>query len=79
MLKLTRVGYTDMKVCVFVTQSYPTLCNPMDRSPPGSSIHRTLQARKLEWIVISFFRGSSQLRDQTHLYRICIGRQILYP
>ena len=57
--ELTTVDYTDMKVCVFVTQSYPTLCNPMDCSPPGSSIHRTLQARKLEWIAILFSRGSS--------------------
>ena len=31
-------------------QSCPTLCNPMDRSPPGSSVHETLQARILEWV-----------------------------
>ena len=35
-------------------QSCPTLCNPMDSSPPGSSVHRILQARMLEWVVISF-------------------------
>ena len=40
-------------------QSCPTLCNPMDCSPPGSSVHGILQARILEWVAISFFRGSS--------------------
>ena len=48
-----------------VAQSCPTLCGPMDCSPPGSSIHGFLQARVLEWIVIPIFRGSSQPRDQT--------------
>ena len=42
-----------------ITQSYPTLCNPMDGSPPGSSIQGILQARILEWVAISFPRGSS--------------------
>ena len=37
-----------------VTQSCPTLCDPMDCSPPGSSIHGVLQARILEWVAISF-------------------------
>ena len=40
----------------------PALCNPMDCSPPGSSVHGILQARLLEWVVIPFSRGSSQLR-----------------
>ena len=35
-------------------QSCPTLCDPMDSSPPGSSVHRILQARILEWVAISF-------------------------
>ena len=35
-------------------QSCPTLCNPMDSSPPGSSVHGILQARVLEWVAISF-------------------------
>ena len=51
--------------CVLLVQSCPTLCNPMDYSPPGSSIHGMLQARILEWVAISFSRGSSQPRDQT--------------
>ena len=48
-----------------VTQSHPTLCNPMDYSQPGFSMHEILQARILEWVAISFSRGSSQPRDQT--------------
>ena len=42
-----------------------TLCDPMDCSPPGSSVHEISQARILEWVVISFSRESSQPRDQT--------------
>ena len=54
-------------------QSCPTLWEPRDCSPPGSSVHGILQARILEWVAISFSRGSSWLRDQTlHC------RQILY-
>ena len=52
-----------------------TLCNPMDYSPPDSSVHGPLQARILEWVAISFSR-SSPPRDQTH--NSCIGRQILH-
>ena len=47
-------------MCVLVAQSCPTLCNPMDCSPPGSSVHGILQARILEWAAISFSRGSYQ-------------------
>ena len=43
--------------------SHVRLCNPMDCSLPGSSIHRIFQARILEWVAISFSRGSSQPRD----------------
>ena len=39
-------------------------CNPMDYSAPGSSVHGISQARTVEWVVISFSRGSSQPRDQ---------------
>ena len=48
---------------------------PMDCSPPGSSVRVTSQARVLEWVDISFFRGSSQSRDQICIS--CIDRQIL--
>ena len=53
-----------------VAQLCPTLCDPVDCSLPGSSIHGILQARILEWVTISFSRGSSQPRDQTWVSRI---------
>ena len=56
-----------------VTQSSPILCNPMDCSPPGSSGHGIFQARILEWVSISFSRGSSPPRDQTQVSHI-VGR-----
>ena len=46
-----------------LTQSCPTLCDPMDCSPLGSSVHGIFQARILEWVAISFSRGSFQPRD----------------
>ena len=50
----------------------------MDCSPPGSSVHVTSQARVLEWVAISFSRGSSQPRDRTHISSVsCTDRQIL--
>ena len=58
-----------------VAKSFLTLCNPMDCSPPGSSVHGIFQARILEWGTMPSSRGSSQPRDHT-----CIsytGRQIL--
>ena len=48
---------------VLVVPSCPTLCDSMDCIPPGSSVHGNLQARILEWVVIPFFRGSSQPRS----------------
>ena len=48
-----------------VAQSCLTLCDPMDCSLPGSSVHGIFQARVLEWAAISFSRWSSQLRDWT--------------
>ena len=51
---------------LFSCQSCPTLCNPMDCSLPGSSVHGILQARILEWVAISS-RGSSRPRDQTYI------------
>ena len=53
-----------------VAQSFPTLCDPVDYSPPGSSGRGVLQARILEWVAISFSRGSSQPRNLTHVSRI---------
>ena len=53
--------YTESEV----SQSCPTLCNPVDCSPPGSSVHEILQSRILEWVFISFSRGSSRPRNRT--------------
>ena len=50
-----------------VAQSCPTLCDPMDCGPLGSSIPRILQARILEWVTIPFSRGSSQPKDWTQV------------
>ena len=50
-----------------VAQSCPTLCDPMDCSLRGSSVHGIFQARVLEWVSISFSRGSSQPRDRTRV------------
>ena len=46
---------------VLVAQSCPTLCDPVDRSPPGSSVHGILQARILEWVAVPFSGRSSSL------------------
>ena len=64
------VIYSSLKVA----QSCPTLCNPVDCSPPGSSVHGVLQARILEWVAISFSRGSSRPRDRTQVSHIA-GRR----
>ena len=48
-----------------VTQSWLTLCHPMDCSPPGSFLHGFLKVRILEWVAITFSRGFSNPRDQT--------------
>ena len=48
-----------------VARLYPALCDPMDCSPPGSSIHAIFQARVLKWIAVCFSRGSSWPRDPT--------------
>ena len=58
---------------VLVAHSCLTLCDSMDCSPPGSSVHGILQARTLEWFATPFSRGLSQPRDQTWVSRI-VGR-----
>ena len=66
-----------MKVlCAKLLQLCPTLCNAMDGSPPGSSVHGILKARILEWVAMPSSRGSCQPRDGTGVS--CIGSQILY-
>ena len=51
-------------------------CNPMECSPPGSSVHGTSQVRLLDWVAIYFSRGSFQPRDGNCVS--CIGKRILY-
>ena len=58
------------KVKVLVTQSCSTLCDPMDCSPPGASVHGILQARILQWVPIPFSRGSSRPRARTQVSHI---------
>ena len=61
--------------CNLVTQSCLTLCDPMDCSPPGSSVRGSLQARILEWVAMPSSRGSSRPRDRTQVsYVSCIVR-----
>ena len=61
-------------VCVLVSKLCPTLCDPMDYSPPGSSVHGILQARILEWVAISLSKESSKTRDQTQVSFIAGSR-----
>ena len=62
-----------------VGQLCPTLWEPMDCSPPGSSVHRIFQAKIQERLAVSFSRGSSRSRDWTHIFCISwIGRWVLY-
>ena len=69
-----------ISVCAKSLQLCTALCDPMDCSPSGSSVHGILQARILEWVATPFSKGSSWPRDRTHTsYVSYIGRQILYP
>ena len=83
MLELSGVGYylcTCVCVCAHTCMHTHVLSqvwffvNPMDYSPPGSSVHGIFQAAILEWSAISFSRGSSQPRDQAQVSRI-VGRR----
>ena len=57
-------------MCAKLLQLCPTPCDPMDCSPPGSSVHGILQAKILEWVAIAFSRGSSWPRDRTQVSHI---------
>ena len=63
--------WRGLRWLVLVDESCPTLCDPMDCSPPGSSVHAISQARMLEWV--AFSRGSSQPRDRTRVSCIAGG------
>ena len=74
-----KIKFCCLSYLCSVAQPCLTLCDAIDCSPPGSSIHGISQARILEWVAISSSRGFSQLKDQTCVSCIsCIGRQILY-
>ena len=70
-----QAGITHLKALVFIyiyacaesLQLCLTLCDPMDCSLPGPSVHGISQARILEWVAISFFRELSQARNQTRV------------
>ena len=73
------IDQEDVLCCTKLLQLCLTLWDPMDHSLPGSSVHRILQARILEWVAVPFSRRSSQARDRTRIsYVSCIGRQVLY-
>ena len=61
--------------CAKSLQSCLTLCNLLDCSPPGSSVHGILQARILKWVLIPFSRESSQPRDQIHVSYVSLHWQ----
>ena len=79
-VKISKTRFYEVfhHVCMHA-QSFLTLCDPMDYSRPGSSVHGIILARILEWVAISSSRGSSSPRDLTHVScDSCIDRQILY-
>ena len=61
-----------MKVKVLVTHSCPTLCDLMDYSPPGSSVHGDSPSKNTRVVAIPFFKGSSQPRDKTQVSCIAV-------
>ena len=77
--RLSIVSSSFQVACVCVAQLCPTVYNPMDCSPPGSSVHGIFRARILEWVAVFFSRESSQPRDGTRISCVSsIGKQILY-
>ena len=76
---MSRLKTSYIRMCVLSHFSHVQLGDPMDSSPPGSSVHGILQARVLEWVVLSHSKGSSQPQDWTCIsYVSCTGRQVLY-
>ena len=69
-------------ICMHAHSVFLTLCNPMDYSLPGSSVHGIFQSRILEWVAILYSRGSFQSRDRTGVSCVscisCTGSLILY-
>ena len=70
-----RLKREDTYIYIYIAQSFQsclTLYNPTDSSPPGSSVHKILQARILEWVALPSSRGSSRPRDQSCVS--CVSR-----
>ena len=79
-LRLFNPRYWQNDICTCMHAkllwSCPGLCNPMDSSPLGCSVHGIIQARILEWAATPSFKGSSRPRDQAHIsYFSCIGKR----
>ena len=69
----------SLRRCAKSLQLCSTLCNPMDGSPPGSSVHGVLQPRILEWVAMPSSRGSPDPGVELIISQVsCIGRQVLY-
>ena len=76
-LALSSPAFKECLCVCLVAQLCPTLCNLMDYSLPGFSVHGIFQARIPEWVTISYCRVSSQHREQIRVSGVfCIGRQI---
>ena len=79
MIFMKDCGKRSSHMCAQSLQFCLILCDPMDCSPPGFSVHRILQARILKWVVISSARATSLPRDQTRVsYVSCIARRVVY-
>ena len=78
--KLMQHCKSTMHACMLSLQSCPTLCDPVDCSPPGSSVHGILQDRVLEWVAMPSSRGSSWPRNGTWgSYASCIVKMGSLP
>ena len=71
--------FLSISLCAQSLQLCPNLCDPMDCSSLGSSVHGILQARILKWVAMPLSRESSRPRDRTWFsYVSCIGKWVLY-
>ena len=77
--KFTRIWALLKNRAYVHAQPCPTLCDPVDSSPPGSSVHGLLQARTLEWVAMPSCRGSSRRRDGTCPVSLALSGGFLPP